>query len=122
MNNILLISTIYPIFDSQNHGTKVCHYFAQDWIKMGYNVRVVHYQAIYPRPFYWIAKLMRNYLAAKTGAVIYTTRELKVLHYNMDGVPVIRIPLYKPLPHGKFAASAVIKSIAEIVNDNKKAG
>ena len=97
MNNILLISTIYPIFDSQNHGTKVCHYFAQDWIKMGYNVRVVHYQAIYPRPFYWIAKLMRNYLAAKTGAVIYTTRELKVLHYNMDGVPVIRIPLYKPL-------------------------
>lgn len=122
MNNILLISTIYPIFDSQNHGTKVCHYFAQDWIKMGYNVRVVHYQAIYPRPFYWIAKLMRNYLAAKTGAVIYTTRELKVLHYNMDGVPVIRIPLYKPLPHGKFATSAVIKSIAEIVNDDKKAG
>ena len=26
------------------------------------------------------------------------------------------------MPHGKFAASAVIKSIAEIVNDDKKAG
>lgn len=122
MNNILLVSTIYPVLDSQNHGTKVCHYFAQDWIKMGYNVKVVHYQAIYPRPFYWAAKLMRSYLAAKTGAVIYTTRALKVLHYNMDGVFVMRIPLYKPFPHGKFAASAVKKSIEEILKDNKKAG
>ena len=119
--NILLISTIYPMPGPVNHGTRVCHFFAQEWIKMGHNVRVVHYQAVYPRPFYWAAKLMRNFLAAKTGAVIYTERESKVLHYEMDGVPVTRIPLYKPIPHGKFAAKAVMKSIEEILKQNKEA-
>ena len=89
---------------------------------MGHNVRVVHYQAVYPRPFYWAAKLMRNFLAAKTGAVIYTERDSKVLQYEMDGVPVTRIPLYKPIPHGKFTAKAVKKSIGEIIRQNKEVG
>lgn len=116
--NILLISTIYPMPGPVNHGTKVCHFFAQDWMKMGHNVRVVHYQAVYPRPFYWAAKLMRNFLAAKTGAVIYTERDSKVLQYEMDGVQVTRIPLYKPIPHGKFSAKAVRRSIEEIIRQN----
>lgn len=105
-----------------NHGTKVCHFFVQEWMKMGYNVRVVHFQAVYPRPFYWAAKLMRNFLAAKTGAVIYTERDSKTLQYEMDGVPVTRIPLYKPIPHGKFASKAVKKSIEEIIKINNEAG
>lgn len=119
--NILLITTIYPMPGPVNHGTKVCHFFAQEWIKMGHNVRVVHYQAVYPKPFYWVAKLMRNFLAAKTGAVIYTERDSKVSQYEMDGVPVTRIPLYKPIPHGKFATKAVKKSIEDIIKQNKEA-
>ncbi len=119
--NILLISTIYPMPGPVNHGTKVCHFFAQEWMRMGHNVRVIHYQAVYPRPFYWAAKLMRNFLAAKTGAVIYTERDSKVLQYEMNGVPVTRIPLYKPIPHGKFAAKAVKKSIEEIIRLNNEA-
>lgn len=87
---------------------------------MGHNVRVVHFQAVYPRPFYWAAKLMRNFLAAKTGAVIYTERDSKVMQYEMDGVPITRIPLYKPIPHGKFAAKAAKKSIEEIIRQNKE--
>ena len=89
---------------------------------MGHNVRVIHYQAVYPRPFYWAAKLMRNFLAAKTGAVIYTERDSKIMQYGMDGVPVTRIPLYKPIPHGKFAAKAVKKSIEEIIKQNTEVG
>lgn len=119
--NILLISTIYPTPGPDNHGTKVCHFFAQEWMKMGYNVRVVHYQAVYPRPFYWAAKLMRNFLAAKTGAVIYTKRDDKTLQYEMGGVPVAKIPLYKPIPHGKFSSKGVRKSIAEIIKINEDA-
>ena len=88
---------------------------------MGHEVRVVHYQAVYPRPFYWAAKLMRNFLAAKTGAVIYTERDSKTLQYKMDGVPVCRIPLYKPIPHGKFSSKGVKKSIEEIIQINDKA-
>ena len=118
--NILLISTIYPMPGPVNHGTKVCHFFAQEWMKMGHNVRVVHYQAIYPRPFHWAAKLMRDFLAAKTGAVIYTKRDDKTLQYEMDGVPVSRIPLYKPIPHGRFSSKGIKKSIEEIIHINDK--
>ena len=119
--NILLITTIYPLPTSNNHGTKVCHFFAQEWMKMGHNVRVVHYQAVYPRPFYWVAKLIRNFLAAKTGAVIYTKRDCKILHYEMDGVSVTRIPLYKPIPHGRFSTRGLKESIAEIIKRNEGA-
>ena len=119
--NILLITTIYPMPGPVNHGTKVCHFFAQEWMELGYNVRVAHYQAVYPRPFYWVAKLMRNFLAAKTGAVIYTKRDDKTLQYEMNGVPVSRIPLYKPIPHGKFSSKAVQKSIEKIIQINEQA-
>lgn len=116
--NILLITTIYPLPSVDNRGTKVCHFFAHEWLKMGHNVRVVHFQAVYPRPFYWVAKLMRNFLAAKTGAIIYTKRDSKILHYEMDGVSVTRIPLYKPIPHGKFSSKGLKKAISEIVENN----
>lgn len=117
--NILLLSSIYPIPSSDSHGTKVCHFFAQEWLKMGHNVRVVHYQAVYPKPFYWAAKMMRSFLAAKTGAVIYTIRDKEVLRYKMDNVPILKIPLYKPLPHGKFSGKGLDNSIECILQDNK---
>lgn len=117
--NILLISTIYPLPTANSVGTKVCHFFALEWIKMGHNVKVVHYQAVYPRFFYWVAKLMHKFLIAKTGAVIYKERDKEVLHYVMDGVPVTRIPLYKPKPHGRFSAKGVKSSIESILADNK---
>ena len=112
--NILLLSIIYPL-PTDNKGTPVCHYFTREWLKMGYNVRVVHYQAVYPRPFYWVARLNREKVTAKTGAVVYTERD-RGGRYEMDGVPVNRIPLFKPIPHGKFSRRAIYKSISKIVH------
>lgn len=115
MRNILLLSTIYPLPSKDNQGTPVCHYFTREWIKMGYNVRVVHYQAVYPAPFYWIARLNRKKIAARTGAVVYTERD-KGGTYQMDGVPVKRIPLFKPIPHGGYTTRTIKKSIKTIVD------
>ena len=115
MSNILLLSSIYPLPDKSNNGTYVCHYFAREWVKMGYNVRVVHFQAVYPAPFYWLARIAKSKIAAKTGAVVYTERD-KGGFFEMDGVKIYRIPLFKPIPHGKFLHSAVIKSKQSIIN------
>lgn len=112
MNNILLLSTIYPL-PKDNRGTSVCHYFAREWVKMGYDVRVVHYQAVFPAPFYWIARLNHKKIAAKTGAVVYTERDHGAT-YQMDGVSVKRIPLFKPIPHGGYGHRTITKSIREI--------
>ena len=112
--NILLLSTIYPL-PQDNKGTSVCHYFTREWIKMGYNVRVIHYQAVYPMPFYWIARMNRKKIAARTGAVVYTERD-KGGAYQMDGVPVKRIPLFKPIPHGGYTHRTINRSIKEITD------
>lgn len=119
MSNILLISTIYPIPEKGNQGTPVCHYFTREWLKMGCNVRVVHFQSVYPAPFYWMARLNRERIAAKTGAVVYTKRD-KGGRYEMEGVPVNRIPLFKPIPHSGYTKRTINKAIDEIVGWLKK--
>ena len=121
MKNILLISTIYPIPEG-NRGTAVCHYFTREWVKMGYNVKAVHVQAVYPHPFYWIAKFNAKRIAAKTGAVVYTKRLNHVEHYMMDEVPVMRIPVFKPIPHGKFASWSIREAVKTVVNNCNNEG
>lgn len=113
MASILLLSTIYPIPEKGNQGTPVCHFFAKEWLKMGYHVRVVHYQTVFPRPFYWAARLFRDKIVAKTGAVVYTKRDSGG-RYEMDGVPVYRIPLFKPIPHGKYSKHIINRSVKRI--------
>lgn len=112
--NILLLSSIYPIPGPENQGTKVCHFFAKEWVKMGHRVLVVHYQSTYPAPFYWVAKLFQKKLAAKTGAIVYTKKETEPVFFEMDCVEVIRIPLYKTFPHGRFSNKNIKKSIDTI--------
>lgn len=119
--NILLLSPIYPLPEG-NHGTSVCHFFTREWVKMGYNVRVVHIQATFPRFFYWLAKMARNRIAAKTGAVVYTHRDYKTVHYEMDAVPISRVPVFKPIPHGPYSKKSIRNTVEEIVRENTANG
>jgi L-malate glycosyltransferase len=113
--NILLISTIYPIPEG-NKGTYVCHYFAREWIKMGYNVRVIHFQAIYPIYFYWVARLFRALIASRTGAIVYTKKEKEVSQYEMENVLIYKLPIYKKKPHGSFSEKEITKQLT-IINE-----
>lgn len=115
MKNVLLISTIYPLPTRDNKGTSVCHFFTREWVKMGYNVRAVHVQAVYPLCFYWMARLARKRVAAKTGAVVYVHRDNEISQYTMDDVPIMRIPIIKPVPHGKFLSRSLRKAVKAMV-------
>lgn len=115
--NILLLSTIYPL-PEDNKGTAVCHFFTREWVRMGHKVCVVHIQAVYPRFFYWMARLARNRIAAKTGAVVYTHRDDRIVKYEMDNVPISRMPVYKPIPHGAFSKKAIKHTAIDIAIDN----
>lgn len=53
--NILVLTNIYPADDTAYVSTSVVHYFTKEWVKMGYNVRVIHNNGIYLRIFYWFA-------------------------------------------------------------------
>lgn len=114
MKKILLLSTIYPLPTKDNQGTPVCHYFAREWVKMGYDVRVVHNQNVFPIPYYWFLSIFGKKVAAKTGAVVYTKRD-RGAFFVMDGVQINRIPLLKLIPHGGFSQSAIKQSVNKIV-------
>lgn len=118
--NILLITSIYPL-PSGNKGTSVCHYFAREWVKMGHDVRVVHNEPRFPLLLYWVAKLLRQKIVAKTGAVVYTKR-IKDANYVMEDVPVMRLSLFKPIPHGNFTRRSINNSLRKIVCKLKDEG
>ena len=120
-NNILLLSTIYPLPTKDNKGTAVCHFFTREWAKMGYRVRVIHFQAVFPAPFYWLARMNRKLIAAKTGAVVYTQRDKGEI-YESEGVEINRIPLFKPIPHGGYSKKTIRKAVEKIVAWNGESG
>lgn len=122
MKNILLLTTIYPLPTSRNLGTKVCHYFAQDWVRLGYNVRVIHFQAVFPGLYYLPLKFFHKQVLAKTGAVVYQSPDKTIQRYVMDDIPVTRIPLLKLIPHGKFIQSKIDKSIDSIISQLETEG
>lgn len=114
MKNILLITNIYPNNDPKYTGTAVCHSFTKEWVAMGYNVRVIHFESLFPRPYYWIGKLFNERIKAKTGAVAYTGMPRKYSEYNVDGVPVMFMPLKKYVPH-KSPSDKVVNKAFELL-------
>jgi glycosyltransferase involved in cell wall biosynthesis len=116
---ILLITTIYPAPDLR-YGTSAIHYFTKEWIKMGYDVRVIHYQVVYPTIFYLVAKLFRDVIASSTGNIVFVDKEKDDKHYTLDGVSVDRYPIFKWIPHGRFSQKVIHKQIDKIIYKNKE--
>lgn len=122
MKNILLITNIYPNNDPQYGGTAVCHSFATEWVKMGYDVRVVHFDSLFPRPYYWVGILFKERIQAKTGTVAYTKTPRKPTRYIVDGIPVIFVPLHKYVPHKAPSQRQTEKAFRYVVNELEKDG
>ena len=120
MPNILLISNIYPNNDPEYDGTAVCHSFTTEWVKMGYNVRVVHFDSLFPRPYYWAGKLFKERIQAKTGTVAYTKTPRKPTRYSVDNVPVIFVPLRKYVPHKAPSPRQTERAFRYVVNGLEK--
>ncbi len=122
MQNILLITNIYPNNDPNYCGTAVCHSFTTEWIKMGYYVRVVHFDSLFPRPYYWVGNLFNNRIQAKTGTVAYTKTPRKPKRYTVDNVPVIFVPLKKLVPHKAPSPRQTEKAFRYVVGQLEKDG
>ena len=116
MKNILLLTNIYPNNDPEYGGTAVCHSFTTEWVKMGYNVRVVHFDSLFPRPYYWVGKLFNSKIQAKTGTVAYTNTPRHPRQYRVDDVPVLFVPLKKYVPHKAPSQRQTEKAFACIVD------
>lgn len=117
MKNILLITNIYPNNDPEYAGTKVCHSFTTEWVTMGYNVRVVHFDSLFPRPYNWVGKVFNKTIQAKTGVVAYTKTPRKPTRYSVDGISVLFVPLRKLIPHKAPSQSQIEKGFSFVVKE-----
>lgn len=122
MRNILLLTNIYPNNDPEYGGTAVCHTFTREWMEMGYNVRVVHFDSLFPRPYYWVGKLFNERIQAKTGTVAYTNTPRRPTRYTVDGIPVIFVPLRKLVPHKAPSQRQTEKAFRYVVGELERDG
>ena len=103
--------------DKNYDGTPVCHFFTREWVKAGFNVRVVHFDSLFPSFYYWVGRKMRNLIQAKTGCVAYTNTPRTVQHYNIENVPVMFVPMVKYIPHTMFSDKCVNNAFNTVCND-----
>lgn len=96
---ILLITPLYPTNDKLYTVTPVCHYYAKEWVKAGYEVKVVNITVLFPKLYNILAKPILPLIKAKTGYSIYTNCPTKPNKYIYEGVEVWNIPIKQYYPH-----------------------
>ncbi len=107
---VLVLTSIYPADDVPKEWTPVVHYFTREWVKMGAEVRVINYVSRFPLIAYWIARLFKERISSKEGFVI-ENKPLKKRSYELEGVNVFRVPLWKVKPHGGFFKKEINKAV-----------
>ena len=110
--NILLMTTMYP--DPFRPSTKVCHYFAQEWVGMGHNVLVINYRSMFPRIYTDLAKLFPKLAYRYVGNHVEMDRNMSVVQHEVDGIPVYSIPIYKHFPHGPYSKKELNKQVLQL--------
>lgn len=117
MKRILLITPLYPIPYPENNTTGVCHSFAKEWIRQGYDVLVIHFQPVHCLAWHLLIRLFGRQISNYVGGGNFYSKKLrKTEYYTMDGVPVFRVPVYNFIPHGRFPARSVGKFISETLD------
>lgn len=118
---ILLVTTMYPTPRSEVH-TTICHDFARAWVDSGYDVRVIHFKSVFPTVFYRLARLFRPLAIKYAGNdKLDIAPVFDEMLFNIEGVSVYSIPIFKYLPHrryGKGVVASSIERIQSILNDN----
>ncbi len=122
MKNILLLSHVYPGAGVPNSYTPVVHYFAKEWQKMGYNVRVISLWNYFPFFFYWAPEWVRSWAVRKYGCALPEKQLSKRVDYELDGVKVTRLTMMKWKPASHISTQKLDRWVDEIKETLAKEG
>ncbi len=114
MKNILLISELYPLPSKENKSTSVCHFYTKEWVQMGYNVVVIHFQPVHCWLWHLAVRFFGDYMKNRLGGIYYARKINDTEHYVMDGVQVYRIPIYNSIPYGRYKKHALSQFIEKV--------
>lgn len=111
---ILLLTPGYKADDTGINASPVINFFAKDWTRQGYDVRVIHLHAKFPAIMRWAANLNKKWLESKFSVTI-CTKDVTERKYLDEMVPVYRITMDKLKPHGRFFKSTINKATSKII-------
>ena len=114
MRNVLLLTNMYP--DPLRPATEVCHYFAREWVKMGYNVLVFNYRSMFPRIYTDLATLFPKLALKYVGSHVEMDRNMNIVQHEVEGIPVYSVPIFKYIPHGGYSRKEINKHVKIIVD------
>ncbi len=109
---ILLLTTMYP--DPLRPATKVCHYFATQWVAMGYEVLVINYRSMFPRIYTDMARLFPKLAEKYIGNHVEMDTNMDIIQHEVDGIPVYSIPIFKYFPHGAYSDREINKQVKKL--------
>jgi glycosyltransferase involved in cell wall biosynthesis len=120
--NILFITQVYP--DEKGcktlRSSSVCHYWTKEWVKQGHNVMVIYCYPNYSYLFHWIAQKCPHFIAQFTNGTI-TQKSASTTKYQMDGVNILKIPMYKFCPKIRYPQQTIkyiIETTTQVLNKN----
>ena len=99
---ILVLTSVYPGPDVPKGFTPVVHYFTKEWVKLGYDVRVIHCCTYFPAIYYKAPGWLRSIVQNKMGIALPEKRLDKSIEYVHEGVKVLRIAMKKVKPKGHY--------------------
>lgn len=119
---ILVLTSIYPGEGIPKGFTPVVHYFTKEWVKLGYEVCVMHCCTYFPSIYYKAPKWFRKIIQNRIGFALPETRFDKEVEYEYEGVKVHRIPMKKILPMGNYPNLELKKACRRAERYLKKEG
>lgn len=111
---ILVLTSIYPSDESTVGTTPIVHYFCKEWVKQGHKVVVIHNDNKYILLFYFLPKFIKSFIASRYGLILPNIALLKDIFFEKDGVKILRIPILKIMPFGKFSKISLKKQFTKI--------
>lgn len=108
---IYLLTPIYATTTSMQGATPVVHYFTREWIKMGHEVSVFHFEAKYPRLMYWAGRLFQHKLNSRLGMLVPVVCPSDG-DYDAEGVHVHRRCLKKLVPHSLYSKNRIAYALS----------
>lgn len=112
MKNILFLSSMYP--NPLRPGTDVCHFYTREWVKMGYNVIVIHFRSMFPRCFTDMARLFPGLAHKYIGNHVEMDRNMSIVEYELDGIKAFSMPIFKYIPHAKYPDKSITDAVKAI--------
>lgn len=120
--NILVLTSIYPGNGLPSTYTWVVHYLAREWVKLGFNVKVIHSCTYFPNVYYKVPQSIKNLISKIVGFTIPSVPKKDIEHYFLDDVEVYRLPILKKFPMGAYSREALdtqVSRIEEILEKDK---